>query len=51
VLVVDQVSFDEPLYDTVEGFAVSVTVGTGAGCTVIVTVLFALPPAPVQVNV
>ena len=37
VLVVDQVNVDEPLYDTVEGFALNVMVGTGAGITVIIT--------------
>jgi len=36
VLVADQVNVDEPLYDTVEGFALNVIAGTGAGVTVTV---------------
>ena len=33
----DHVKVDEALYATVDGLAVSVTVGSGAGCTVTVT--------------
>jgi hypothetical protein len=51
VLVLDQVNIEAPLYATLAGFAVNVTVGTSGGCTVIVIDLLLLPPAPVQVNV
>ncbi len=48
VFVVDHVSVDAPLYATVDEFAVSVTVGAGAGCTIMVTELLALPPVPMH---
>ncbi len=50
-LVVDQLSVDAPPLATDAGVAVSVTVGSGAGLTVIVTDWTAEPPLPVQVSV
>lgn len=50
-LVDDQVRVDEAPLARLVGFAENVTVGTGGGVTVTVTVWFAEPPGPVQVRV
>lgn len=51
VLLLFQVSVDAPLYATLAGFALSVTVGAGGGDTVMDTDCETLPPAPLHVNV
>lgn len=50
-LVLDQLSVVEPLYATESELALSVSVGTGAAATVIVTLLETLPPEPEHSNV
>jgi hypothetical protein len=45
------VSVDDPPLATAAGPAVNVTVGNGAGSTLIVTDFVVLPPAPEHINV
>ena len=51
-LVLDQVSVDDPLYNTDVKLALNETVGNGgAGATVTVADLTMLPPVPLHVSV